>query len=128
MPVGGLDRRQSLPGKSGEALTLNRAAMPGGAPAKTAPDVAASFLQGEIIRKRPRTTCSGIGYTVRMSEQLELQQKIQDTHATIAQLEEALAADPGSLILRLNRESVINRLSRLNARQDLADESGILPE
>ena len=63
-----------------------------------------------------------------MSEHLELQQKIQDTHTTIAQLEDALAADPGSPILRLNRESVINRLSRLNARQDLADESGILPE
>ena len=63
-----------------------------------------------------------------MSEQLELQQKIQDTRTAIAQLEDALAADPGSPILQINRESVINRLSRLNARQDIAEESGILPE
>lgn len=48
-----------------------------------------------------------------MSELLELQHKLQDTSATIAQLERALAADPNSAILRLNLESVVTRFGRL---------------
>ena len=50
-----------------------------------------------------------------MSEILELQHKLQDTSATIAQLEQAIAANPTSDILRLNLESLSKRFDILDA-------------
>jgi hypothetical protein len=50
-----------------------------------------------------------------MSEILELQHKLQDTSAAIAQLERAIAANPSSEALRLNLESVTKRFNVLES-------------
>ncbi len=50
-----------------------------------------------------------------MSEILELQHKLQDTSATISQLERALIANPESPALRLNLDSVVKRFKSLES-------------
>ena len=61
-----------------------------------------------------------------MSELLELQQQLQDTSATIARLEKALAASPGSLAVQLNLRSVLKRFSRLEQEFGrIADEASL---
>jgi hypothetical protein len=61
-----------------------------------------------------------------MNELLELQHKLQDTSAMIAQLERAIVADPQSDLLRLNLESVVNRFSWLESEfRELASRAAL---
>lgn len=61
-----------------------------------------------------------------MSDLLEIQHKLQDTAATVTQLERALALDPDSLGLRLSLESVVKRFEELRIDFDeLADRKAL---